>query len=174
MSDLTVDVVFCDDARREADGRLSLMGVFEGVRILPAGLSSLPKLTLCALVSAAQGSDLSDVVIKVSVFRDGALEHEDSYPSMPLVAQVDQRWLDAIAAAGIEYPLRAQFAGLLEFQNLPVHDGCVIKVSTHRGNELLFEHGVVLLQDDTGKVDSDAKYSVVQTKRKPVKKKVAR
>lgn len=57
MSDLTVNVVFCDDARRESDGRLSLMGVFDGVRTLPAGSESIPKLTLCAFVSAASAPD---------------------------------------------------------------------------------------------------------------------
>lgn len=176
MSDLTVNVVFCDDARRESDGRLSLMGVFDGVRTLPVGSESIPKLTLCAFVSAAQGADLSDVVLKVAVLRDGAVEHEDSYPSLPLTANIDKRWHEAIAAAGIDYPLRAHFAGLLEFQNFPVSDGCVIKVATYRGDKVLFEHGVVLLQDRNGapQVTADPKRSSTAPKPKAVKKKVAR
>lgn len=174
MSDLMVDVVFCDDARRESDGRLSLMGVFDGVRILPAGTESIPKLTLCAFVSADQGADLSKVVLRVTVFRDGAVDHEASYPSLPLTAEIDRRWHDALAAADIDFPLRAHFAGLLEFQNFPVNEGCVIKVATFRGDELLFERGVVLLMNEEAPDESAGiRRSVAAPKRKAVKKKVA-
>lgn len=170
MSDLTVDIIFCDDARREADGRFSLMGVFEGVRVMPTSVDTIPKLTICALVSAVQGADLSDVVIKVAVFRNDSLEHEESYPSMPLVAEVDPRWSGLIAAANIDFPLRAHFAGFLEMQNFPVHDGCVITVSTHRGKKVVSERGIAILQYASDDADPDSKLSVVAAKPKRGKK----
>ncbi|MEX7641356.1 hypothetical protein ACWWU7_03205 [Stenotrophomonas sp. SM006] len=163
MSDLSVDVKFCDDVRREADGRVSVMGVFEGLRILPANVHTLPKVTIFALVSAKPGFDLGGISIKVSVYRGEQLEHEEAYPALPDSAVPDARLVTVAEEMKLTFPVRAYYAGLVELQNFPVHDDCSIRVCTTRGDEVFSENGVVFVRDP--KKQSDFEQSVtVQSK----------
>lgn len=163
MSDLTVDVKFCDDVRREADGRVSVMGVFEGLRILPSDVHTLPKVTIFALVSAEPEFDLSGISITVSVYRGEQLEHEEAYPALPDHAVPDARLVAVSEKMKLNFPVRAFYAGLVELQNFPVHDDCSIRVCTARGSEVFSENGVVFVRDP--EKSSDFEQSVrVQTK----------
>ncbi|EML7988506.1 hypothetical protein RY963_001748 [Stenotrophomonas maltophilia] len=165
MPDLDVNVVFCDDVRREADGRVSIMGVFEGLRILPSSVDTLPKTTILALVSATPGVDLSEIDLRVSVYRSGQLEHEESYPALPNQAEADSRLTSAAEDLGLTFPVKAYYAGLVELQNFPVHDGCSIQVRAMKGEQVLSEHGVVFIQDADA-VSEIQQSAVVQSKSK--------
>lgn len=167
MSDLNVDVKFCDDVRREADGRVSFMGVFEGLRILPADVHTLPKVTIFALVSAIPGFDLSGISIRVSVYRGDQLEHEEAYPALPDSAMPDRRLVTIAEKMKLTFPIKAYYAGLVELQNFPVHDSCSIRVCTTRGNEVLSENGVVFFRDP--KQSSDFEQST-RVQSKPTKR----
>ncbi len=50
MNKATVHVIYCDDIRNEAFGKLSLMGVYHADLIIPAFPATLPK--LCAYIVA--------------------------------------------------------------------------------------------------------------------------
>ncbi|UYO95006.1 hypothetical protein [Pollutimonas sp. M17] len=58
---------YCDDVRREADGRASLMGIYPGEIAIPEGVGTVSRIAVQAVVMAASFTDLDLPSVAVSV-----------------------------------------------------------------------------------------------------------
>ncbi|WP_448657267.1 hypothetical protein [Pseudoxanthomonas mexicana] len=161
----SINIVFCDDVRRELDGRLSLMGVFAGLRLVSPD-TTLPKIAVCVFLSAPVGYKTGEIKVRLTVEREGEIEHSDEFPQLPAVATVDAEVERLCSSASGGSSLNAAYAGVIEVQNFPVERGAKIHVvATERGKEIHSSFAIIAV-DDTAQ-----KPKVVVTRKKSKGKK---
>lgn len=86
MTPRYMDVLYCDDIRREEGQKLSLMGVYGSELIAPSFPLKLPKFCLVIRLVLPPGEDVEDLRI---VIHKGDEEIASMHPDPELMAKVD-------------------------------------------------------------------------------------
>lgn len=128
MKRLQIYNTFCEDIRREFDGRLSLMGIYSGHIQLPPGATKIDRLKVHAVVTIPQRLDLNTTRVRVT-FNDVGLK-ETCLSS----ATAEKLLSDAKGNIGDDGEFLVGF--IINLNDMPAEKRGILRVYVHAGEDM--------------------------------------
>jgi hypothetical protein len=125
-------VVFCDDVRREVDGKLSFVGVYPANTMFVNGQFPQTISKLCAFIVFSEPKEMAfrrDFPLKLQVYFPGQIDkttHEQTFPHSR--EAVEMAFAASITPADYDGPMYAKFMSILALSPATFETGGTVRI----------------------------------------------
>lgn len=138
-----VHVLYCDDIRQEIGNKLSYMGTYEGIMLVPAFPVTIPKLAIAIRVSTACDRPFKSLTVRV--LREDAVLAEVSVPEERLSVRPIPN-----SALGPEDEISLEFLAIVNIAPLTLDAASKLRVRAQTEDEELKGAALIIMDKESG------------------------